>query len=302
MRLLRSCFLVAGLFARADGLAQGLQPELPGIDVVVSRVGGVPVFALRNPQLAEMTVSLEFTLDNLTSSVPVPFQAVLAPNYATPPLLALRPIDPKKPWHYTYSSYFSWGSPLALHTTNQIYRLPFAAGRSFRVIQGHDGGFSHTGENRFAIDFGMPEGTPVLAARRGLVVLVRDGFDIGAPDPAYKKRANLVFVRHSDGTIGEYLHLLRGGIKVRTGDTVRAGQLLALSGNSGYTRGPHLHFMVFRAKDSKVRESLPIRFATEEGSDLVLEEGKSYTAAAFRQGPESGPADAPISAESSSGH
>jgi murein DD-endopeptidase MepM/ murein hydrolase activator NlpD len=85
-------------------------------------------------------------------------------------------------------------------------------------------------------------------------------------------------VRHSDGTLGEYLHLLKGSLKVEAGDSVAAGQLLALSGNSGYTRGPHLHFMVFRAKDSKTRESLPIRFITREGARMVLEECRSYTA------------------------
>jgi murein DD-endopeptidase MepM/ murein hydrolase activator NlpD len=124
-------------------------------------------------------------------------------------------------------------------------------------------------------------GSPVLAARDGLVVLTRDGFDPGAPDPAFKKRANLVFIRHSDGTLGEYVHLLKGTVGVRPGQTVQAGQLLARSGNSGYTRGPHLHFMVFRAKDSKTRESLPIRFVTKQGSGVFLQEGQAYTGATF---------------------
>jgi len=277
--------LGTSLLARAvPGLADGLLPELPGIEVLERLVGNTPVLALRNPQLAEMTVSLELTLENLTPNVPVPFQVVLAPNQTTPPLVALRPIDPRRPWHYNYHSYFTWGSPRSHHAANHLYLLPFAPGRSFRVVQGHDGRISHTGENRFAIDFTMPEGTPVLAARGGLVVLVRDGFDIGAPDPAYKPRANLIFVRHSDGTLAEYLHLLKGGMKVRTGDTVQAGQRLALSGNSGYTRGPHLHFMVFRARNSRTRQSFPIRFVTREGSGLVLEEGRSYTASTVAQG------------------
>jgi len=145
------------------------------------------------------------------------------------------------------------------------------------VVQGNDGAFTHTGEDRFAIDFGMPEGTPVFAARDGVVVLVRDGFDIGAPDPSYKKRSNLIFIRHGDATLGEYLHLLKGGIRVNAGQTVRAGQMLALSGNSGYTRGPHLHFMVFRTRDSKSRESLPIRFSGPGGTSIELEQGKTYT-------------------------
>jgi hypothetical protein len=258
--------------------AGGVPPELPGVEVVERRLGNSFTFALRNPQLAELTVSLDFKALNLESNVRVPLEMVVPPKCTTEPLVVLRPIDPSKARQYAWHCNFTWGSPRAHHANDQLYLLPFAPGNSFRVVQGHNGGFSHTGEDRFAIDFDMPEGSQILAARGGLAALVRDGFDAGAPDPNYKSRANLVFVRHSDGTIGEYVHLLKGGIRVKEGETVRAGQMIALSGNSGYSRGPHLHFMVFRAKDSKTRESLPIEFITEEGSGVVLKEGRTYRA------------------------
>jgi murein DD-endopeptidase MepM/ murein hydrolase activator NlpD len=272
------CFvsLALILLGAQRGAADGLEPEIPGIEVLRQRMGGSIAFSLRNPHLAELTVSLDFSGVNLASNVKLPVEVVVPASCTTQPLVAIRPVDLGKPWNYTWHSNFTWGSPRVHHSDDQLYLLPFPPGRSFRVVQGQDGGFSHTGENRFAIDFGTPEGTPVLAARDGLIVLTRDGFDAGAPDPAFKKRANLVFVRHSDGTLGEYLHLLKGTVRARVGQTVRAGQLLAYSGNSGYSRGPHLHFMVFRAKDSKTRESLPIRFVTAQGSGLVLEEGGIY--------------------------
>jgi len=275
-----SCLAAVSLLFLGLGrtAAEVLQPELPGVEVLQTQVANTPVVLLRNTNLAEITVSLDFTLDNITPSTRIPFQIVVAPQHTTPPLVALRPTDRTKPWHFSWRSNFAWGSPAAHHDTNQLYGLPFEPGRTFRVVQGHDGVFTHTGEDRFAIDFGMQERTPVLAARAGLVVLVRDGFDSGAPDPELRKRVNFIFIRHSDGTLGDYAHLLKGSLNVRTGDTVVAGQALALSGNSGYSRGPHLHFMVFRAKDSKARESLPIRFVTKESAGVVLEEGKSYTA------------------------
>jgi murein DD-endopeptidase MepM/ murein hydrolase activator NlpD len=260
------------------GFAQGVSARLPGAEVLEGRLAGVPVLSLRNPQLAELTVSLDLTLENAEPSVPVPFQLTLAPGHTTPPLVSLRPRDGSRPWHYSYRLHFTWGSPAARQAADQVYRLPFAPGFSCRVVQGRDGAFSHTGEDRYAVDFGVAEGTPVLAAREGLVVLVRDGFETGSPDPSLRTRANLIFVRHSDATLGEYLHLLKGGMKVKPGDKVRLGQQLGLSGNSGYSRGPHLHFMVFRSKDSHARESLPIRFLTKEGPGIELEQGRSYTA------------------------
>jgi murein DD-endopeptidase MepM/ murein hydrolase activator NlpD len=258
--------------------AEVLHPPLPGVEVLEKQVGETMLFSVRNRQLAEMTVGLDFTLDNLTSSVRLPLELVVPAQSSTPTPVVLHPTDPTKTWHCTYRSDFSWGTPKAQHATNQLYLLPFAAGRSFRVMQGQDGAFSHKGDERFAIDFGLPQGEPVLAAREGLVVLVRDGFDVGAPDSSLKLKANEIFVRHPDGTIGEYVHLQRDSMKVTLGDTITAGQTLALSGNTGYTKGPHLHFMVFRAKDSKSRESFPIRFTTKEGSGLTLQQGKRYTA------------------------
>src|SRR5262249_50312845 len=160
----------------------------------------------------------------------LPLEVVMPPGCTTQPLVWLRPISPGKTWHYAWHSNFTWGSPRAHHDANCVYQLPFASGSAFRVVQGHDGGFSHTGEDRFAIDFGMPEGTPVLAARGGLVVLVRDGFDVGAPDPSLRKKANFVFVRHQDGTLGEYVHLLKDSIRVKVGDTIETRQKIALSG------------------------------------------------------------------------
>jgi murein DD-endopeptidase MepM/ murein hydrolase activator NlpD len=255
-----------------------LHPPFPGVEVLENRVGETTAISVRNPQMAEMTVGLDFTLDNLTPSVRLPLELIVPPQSTTPPLVLLRPTDPAKIWQYTFQNDFSWGTPKAQYATNQLYLLPFAPGRSFRVVQGQDGAFSHTGSDRFAIDFGLPEGEPVVAARGGLVVLVRDGFDVGASDSAYKMKVNEIFVRHSDGTLAEYVHLQKDCMKVKVGDAVNAGQILALSGNTGYTRGPHLHFMVFRAKDSKSRESLPVRFVTKEGSGLILQQGRRYTA------------------------
>jgi murein DD-endopeptidase MepM/ murein hydrolase activator NlpD len=269
--------LITTLLTLVCQAAEALHPGFPGVDVLEKRMGDTTLFSIRNPQLAEMTVGLDFTLENLTPSVRTPIEFIVLYNSTTAPLVVLRPTDPARSWQYTWRTSFSWGSPRAQHAPDQLYFLPFESGRSFRVVQGQDGAFSHTGEDRYAIDFGLPEGTPVLAAREGLVVLVRDGFDAGAPDPSYKKKANVIFVKHSDGTLGEYVHLLKNSMKVKVGDTVNRGQAIALSGNSGFTQGPHLHFMVFRAKDSKSRESLPMRFVTKEGSGLILQQGRRYT-------------------------
>ena len=100
-------------------------------------------------------------------------------------------------------------------------------------------------QNYYAVDIDMPEGTPVLAARDGVVMTVdNDFYGAGLDLSQYGDRANNIRIAHSDGTMAVYAHLQLESAKVAVGDRVRAGQQLALSGDTGYTSGPHLHFCI----------------------------------------------------------
>src|SRR5688572_7280532 len=132
------------------------------------------------------------------------------------------------------------------HDDGYLYRLPYGDDVSFPIIQGYDATLSHRGAERFTLDFGMPVGTPVHAARDGVVVLVEDSHDTGCAREQCGRFANFVVVLHADGTTGEYFHLARGSVQVRRGEPVARGQWLALSGNTGFSTAPHLHFGVYR--------------------------------------------------------
>ncbi len=115
-----------------------------------------------------------------------------------------------------------------------------------RIDQGFEGEFSHSDEeNRYALDFAADAGTPVLAARAGTVMQVEAGFRAsGLAYGDYARRANLIRILHDDGTMALYAHLAPGGVQVRRGQQVQAGQRIGLSGNTGYSTAPHLHFVV----------------------------------------------------------
>jgi murein DD-endopeptidase MepM/ murein hydrolase activator NlpD len=125
------------------------------------------------------------------------------------------------------------------------YAFPLET-EALRVEQGWGGSFSHRdAENRYGVDFGAPSGTPVRAARAGVVMEVEDGFDGGGRDRANDLgRANLVRILHADGTMALYAHLQRGGLRVRVGQRVSAGEPIGLVGATGFATGPHLHFAV----------------------------------------------------------
>lgn len=145
------------------------------------------------------------------------------------------------------------------------YLLPLRLAR-WRIDQGFGGSFSHDDEqNRYAIDFAAPEGTPVLAARDGWVMDVEsDHARAGLNRERYSGRANMIRLVHDDGAMSVYAHLKADGVLVRPGQRVRAGQQIALSGNTGFSTGPHLHFAVQANRGMRL-ESIPFRMRGPAG-------------------------------------
>jgi murein DD-endopeptidase MepM/ murein hydrolase activator NlpD len=162
------------------------------------------------------------------------------------------------------------------HDDAYLYRLPYGDGVSFPIIQGYGAKLSHRGAERFTLDFGMPVGTAVHAARDGIVVLVEDSHGAGCPREECGPFANFVVVLHPDGTTGEYFHLERGSVQVRVGQSVSRGQWLARSGNTGFSTAPHLHFGVYRAGRDRTTESLAVRFETRRGTVGTPRSGARY--------------------------
>src|SRR6476469_6560933 len=160
----------------------------------------------------------------------------------------------------------------AKEDTSYIYPLPYPKGKSKLLVEGYNSWFSHRG--RLGYDFKMKQGSPVLAARAGVVVSTEESFTKGGVNKKYFRKSNYVMVRHNDSTMSFYGHLHHNGVVVKAGDTVHIGQLLAYSGSTGYSAFPHLHFIVW--KPSAIgRKQLPARFHTQKGI-LYLRPGRWY--------------------------
>jgi murein DD-endopeptidase MepM/ murein hydrolase activator NlpD len=236
---------------------------------------GVTITA-KSDYLSEFTVTLEATLENMTPSRPLPFTVESAGRRSFV-LARFDVTDKTRRWRYDYQPYWQFGARRSTTANDADYAMPFGPGR-YVVMQGPRGTFSHgagtPSEN--AVDWTVPKGTIVCAARDGRVVGVKQDSDTGGPDRSFSSFANYIIVKHADGTFAEYVHLQKDGAMVSLGDPVIVGQPIGLSGQTGFASKPHLHFDVFQAIDGKRKLSLPFRSKTDHGTFTEFVRGQSY--------------------------
>jgi Peptidase family M23 len=177
---------------------------------------------------------------------------------------------------FSFSCVSNYGNAFSsLVDSNFVYELPFLSNIPYLLYQGYNGSFSH--QNQYALDFTMPIGTKVLAARSGIVVKIEDNYFESCLNDRCKKLANYVLIYHNDGSFAKYVHLKQKGVLVNVGDSVLVGTEIALSGNTGFTTGPHLHFECFMPYiDTKNKTTIPTKFRINKDNIEYLEEGNSY--------------------------
>lgn len=234
-------------------------------------------FSLKNLQPFPVTVTFELPeLDNAAADTILPVTLTLEAHEARQ-ICSAAAVVSSKPWHFRSVFNFRMGPVKVSPDDTFLYRLPFENGTKHLVTKGFNQPPTHLGASQFSIDWDMPEGTRILAARDGLVVDVVDQLSQNGGAELAEK-ANAVWVLHADGTSSVYQHLKLHGSAVKIGQQVKAGELIGYSGNTGWSTGPHLHFCVVRVIDGKSSITVPIRFFADGITDFVPEQGKSYTA------------------------
>jgi murein DD-endopeptidase MepM/ murein hydrolase activator NlpD len=257
----------------------GRRLEPPQVQLLQREMPGGVLLVARNRYYAPVQIAYRLVhVDNVSADTPATGLAVV-PARADASLVEVLRADPGAAMTFEYEFQYLPGPPGAEHAPEEPYRLPYAPASRFDVTQAFPDQITHRDlASQHAIDFAMPTGTGVYAARGGVVIDVASDFYEAGLDPAEDgPRANIVRVLHDDGTMALYAHLNWNSIRVTPGQSVARGEYLADSGNTGFSSGPHLHFVVQRNRDGAI-ESVPVEFAGPGGAPVDVRRGDSPTA------------------------
>lgn len=243
----------------------GLQPN-PIHEMRHRDLSGGDEYLVRNLLAGPIEVRCALVdAQNITTVPPLPRRLVL-PALAEWKLTEMRSADPTQHAEGSIECSAMVGDPNAPAPEGVAYAIPLYPGTKFTIDQGFGGAFSHNdAESHYSLDLAVPEGTPVVAARDGVVMQIEENFRAtGGDAKRYGDRANYVRVFHDDGSLAVYAHLAPRSILFRPGDRIHAGNFLAKSGDTGFSTGPHLHFSVQKNVGMQLR-SIPF---TMPGVDL----------------------------------
>jgi murein DD-endopeptidase MepM/ murein hydrolase activator NlpD len=237
-----------------------------GNEVEFETSDGIVYVYINNRLAGPMQVQLSAgrTTRNMDAQPALPVTFLLEPRQRKL-VTRLQAIDAGAPMIRDLQSLGIPGDPHAI-PDDLAYSLPVDENSRWELGQEFNGEYSHNDEqNRYAVDFIVPVGTPVLAARSGIVMETIGSYDRGGQNAKiYASRANFIRILHDDGSMALYAHLKENGVLVSPGEQVGLGDVIGYSGNTGFSSGPHLHF-VLQINAGMRLVSIPFRMVGPQG-------------------------------------
>jgi murein DD-endopeptidase MepM/ murein hydrolase activator NlpD len=212
-----------------------------------------------NPDNFPYTISIDYKLTNCKLKNTSPKKILIPANVKKYPINEITLKRGQSSYSFSFN-YWKGNQLNAKHEDDYLYNYP--CDEKYKVIQGYHGTYSH--KNSKSLDFEMPIGSKVFAARDGVVLQLKEDSNFNCKTSACMNKANFILILHADGSIANYAHLKQNGVIPKIGDKVSKGELIAYSGNTGWSGTPHLHFEVYTEIDNQ-RKSQETKFILGNG-------------------------------------
>jgi murein DD-endopeptidase MepM/ murein hydrolase activator NlpD len=232
-------------------------------------------FYADNASYCPFQIYLSFPGEKIRANADLPYYSVIKPSEKNKYLFSVLKKNVTEKDLKFYSRVVVGDPENVKEDLDYPYILPFEENTLRRLGQGYNGRYSHKGWQKYSLDFGMPIGTPVCAAREGVIVDIKQDSTKGGFSWRYMGKANYITIYHPDGTFGQYVHLMPYGSLYDVGTKVKQGQIIGYSGNTGRSSGPHLHFMVSKPVYLE-RQSMPVKFLDRSGNLVTPKSKQMY--------------------------
>jgi peptidase M23-like protein len=229
----------------------------PVYDITASNSGNAPVSVAINIEKG--------SAQNASADKKLPYYAVV-PAHSDRTLVRISAKTKELGFDFKYNSVWSIGDYTATHDCPEQYRFPF--GEKVRAFASVTNTANDTPYTRNSVIFSMPKGTPVLAARKGVVIQI---------GPAGK-----IDILHEDSTIGTYYHLEKIGEHVVVGKTVTTDAVIGVAGTSENNKDAYMQLTVWRPEPTTTSDQLLV------SSQRIGFEAVSYPLAFMSAGSDNG--------------
>jgi murein DD-endopeptidase MepM/ murein hydrolase activator NlpD len=227
-----------------------------------------------NDEYCDVSVKIKFNLKNLSSSNGDEFVTIVPQRIKKFIITELYQENAFAGIGYSYDVVSTMGNvTIESYDSTFTYSLPFEKGNEFKVQQGYFGKYTH--QNERALDIDMPIGTKVCTARKGIIIKQIQDNNNHCANISCVDYNNYIDILHDDGTIANYSHLKYKSCKYKVGDVVDEGSVIAESDETGYTSGPHLHFVVYLPGFTN-KKTLTTFFKINNGNEISLLKEKQF--------------------------
>jgi murein DD-endopeptidase MepM/ murein hydrolase activator NlpD len=262
-------------FAGIDGFAQNKNK----LNISLKAKGLSALASIQNTNIFPYIVGMEAYKDEMRSKKI--FNALLTVEPKSTVEVNIPDFDIENKERNIYLEYSHVIGRTNIKQRKNIFRIPFQKDTSILVCQSPDGPLVTHQDKPYAIDFCVPENTPILAAREGVVIEVVQEFKESGWKKELKNKANYINILHDDGFITRYIHLTHMGARVSVGDQVKIKQIIGHAGMTGFANGPHLHFELLEPKEGFIRHQSFFQvinplFVNDAGKSIDLTYKKNF--------------------------